>query len=166
MKKRKRDVPHQRFSLQNESWVPPFNLMADAIDLQSQTAAFKRQSKQALPTNQKPADTKSPELAILDTQSKFSNNQKFLRLMRPRGKALDHPAGPTLLEYATKGCPVDCGSDWSREQIKHAIKEGPAKSAQKPKATTACHDKAFKRVQEGHCRLIKWDDIITIYPKS
>ena len=38
-----------------------------------------------------------------------SDTQHYKGLVRPRGDVLLHPAGPTLLEYATKGCPVDCG---------------------------------------------------------
>ena len=30
-------------------------------------------------------------------------------LMWPRGPALNHPAMKLLMEYAEKGCPVDCG---------------------------------------------------------
>lgn len=44
--------------------------------------------------------------------------------MRPQGGALRHPAADNLLEYATKGCPVDCGRDWTREEIKAAILNG------------------------------------------
>ena len=54
--------------------------------------------------------------------------------MRPRGDALLHPAGPALLEYATKGCPVDCGPKSSQERIKAAIAEGPSPTAQEPEA--------------------------------
>ena len=32
---------------------------------------------------------------------------ELCRLMQPRGRALVHPAGPLLLEYARDGCPVD-----------------------------------------------------------
>ena len=131
MKKAKMDLPHQRFSLQNRSWAPTFNSITTASDLVSYAAAFKQQMKQSLPTTNPPTNKKSTEPAISDTQSKYNNNNtNFVGLMRPRDAALDHPAGPKLLEYATKGCPVDCGPDWTREQIEHAIKEGPAKSAQ------------------------------------
>ena len=58
-----------------------------------------------------------------------SDTQQYKGLMRPRGDVLLHPAGPTLLKYATKGCPVDCGPKWSRERIEKAIAEGPSKSA-------------------------------------
>ena len=107
-----------------------------------QADAFKQQVK--LPHTQKlkesAAHEKQPTLS--KAQSKYNDKQKFEGLMRPRGDALKHPAGPTLLEYATKGCPVDCGPDWSREQIEKAIKEGPSKSAQQPEAAKACREEA------------------------
>ena len=50
-------------------------------------------------------------------------------LMEPRGRALVHPAGPLLLEYAREGCPVDVGRQWSKEEIVAAAERGPHKSA-------------------------------------
>ena len=44
--------------------------------------------------------------------------------MAPSNLALHHPAGPLLEEYSTEGCPVDCGNDWSRDNIKAAINFG------------------------------------------
>ena len=51
------------------------------------------------------------------------------RLMEPRGRALAHPAGPLLLEYARQGCPVDVGRPWSKLEIMTAAERGPHKSA-------------------------------------
>ena len=50
-------------------------------------------------------------------------------LMEPRGRALVHPAGPLLLEYAREGCPVNVGRPWSKEEIVAAAERGPHKSA-------------------------------------
>ena len=41
------------------------------------------------------------------SQSKY----KFHGLMFPRHDILKHPAANTLLQYATEGCPVDCGDN-------------------------------------------------------
>ena len=50
-------------------------------------------------------------------------------LMEPRGRALAHPTGPLLLEYARQGCPVDVGRPWSKLEIMTAAERGPQKSA-------------------------------------
>ena len=60
--------------------------------------------------------------------SKFKNGT-FRGLMVPRGAALSHPAANLLLKYATKGCPADCGDDWTHEQMEAAIQRGPHPSA-------------------------------------
>ena len=106
-----------------------------------------------------PQPTKTPVAKATDTkgigdlshaQGK-SDTQQYKGLMRPRGDVLLHPAGPTLLEYATKGCPVDCGPKWSRERIKKAIAKGPSKSARDPEAARCCREEALQKVAEGHC---------------
>ena len=38
-------------------------------------------------------------------------------LMWPTGPALNHPAAPLLDYYSKHGCPVDCGPDWTVDQI-------------------------------------------------
>ena len=41
--------------------------------------------------------------------------------MCPSNLAREHPAGPLLESYATHGCPVDAGRNWTREEIGQAI---------------------------------------------
>ena len=48
--------------------------------------------------------------------------------MTPRNKALRHPAAAVLLQYATDGCPLDCGLDWTLAQMEAAIQKGPHQS--------------------------------------
>jgi hypothetical protein len=79
--------------------------------------------------------------------------------MLPRHEVLTHPAGPDLLQYATDGCPVDCGKSWSRQRIEAAIAKGAHASAKAPGAADACGAKALERVAAGSCRLINWVDI-------
>ena len=57
--------------------------------------------------------------------------------MRPPNGALHHAAADNLLRYATNGCPVDCGKDWTIEEMQAAIDIGPHKSALKPVEMTA-----------------------------
>jgi hypothetical protein len=54
--------------------------------------------------------------------------------MCPRGLALHHPAASTLLKYATGGCPVNTGRDWTIEMTEAAIERGPHVSALVPEA--------------------------------
>jgi len=86
--------------------------------------------------------------------------------MYPRHEVLDHPAGPHLLQYALEGCPVDCGDDWTLEQLEAAIRNGAHASANVPEAAAACKKEALERVKEGLCRLINWDDIKENFPKN
>jgi hypothetical protein len=86
--------------------------------------------------------------------------------MYPRHEVLDHPAGPHLLQYALEGCPVDCGDDWTLEQLEAAIRNGAHASANVPEAAAACKKEALERVNEGLCRLINWDDIKDNFPNN
>ena len=121
-----------------------------------------------------PRSLENPKLqqriSLTDSQSKYKNIHNneithtesepvYVGLMRPKGKALKHPAAAELLQYATEGCPVDCGPNWSKERIVAAIAMGPSKSAQHPEAAAVCREEALEKVKEGHCRLIDWDDI-------
>ena len=63
-------------------------------------------------------------MKLSDPQRKYNtittNNimdKPFVGLMRPRYGALEHPAAQDLLQYATEGCPVDCGKDWTLTEI-------------------------------------------------
>jgi hypothetical protein len=97
---------------------------------------------------------------LTPSQSKLQYQLNALKgLMFPRNNVLDHPAGPDLLQYALNWCPVDCGSNWSYEQLLAAITNGPHASVNMDEAATACRKEAIDRVAEGCCRLVYWDDI-------
>jgi hypothetical protein len=64
-----------------------------------------------------------------DKRQEFENG-----LMNPSGPALDHPAAPLLSDYAKYGCPVDCGPNWTREQIEEALDYGAHPTAKIPAA--------------------------------
>jgi hypothetical protein len=57
--------------------------------------------------------------------------------MYPCNEVLDHPAGPHLLQYALDGCPVNCGDDWTLEQLEAAIRNGAHASTNVPEAAEA-----------------------------
>jgi hypothetical protein len=86
--------------------------------------------------------------------------------MYPRNEVLDHLAGPELLQYALDGCPVDCGDNWTLEQLEAAILNGAHASANIPEAAEACKKEALERVKEGCCRLVNWIDIKDNFPTN
>ena len=55
--------------------------------------------------------------------------------------------GQGLLEYATVGCPVDCGVDLTEEHIMSAIKHGPHSSTMKAPALKALHIEVQEKIQ-------------------
>jgi len=92
-----------------------------------------------------------------DIQSKY---QKLSHSrMRPDPAIQSHPAYPTLLRYATEGCPVQCGEPWSREHLEEAIERGPHISATSPEAAIFLHEEAREKEKIGHARIINWEDI-------
>ena len=62
----------------------------------------------------------------------------YVGLMRPRNQDLFHPAAAEYLSYATDGCPVDCGNDWTIHQMQAAIDRGSHPSARNPIAANTC----------------------------
>lgn len=115
----------------------------------------------------------TPPMKLSDPQRKYntittknSMDKPFVGLMRPRHGALKHPAAQDLLQYATDGCPVDCGKDWTLKDIETAIAKGPSTTARSPEAAAACRAEAFQKVKEGHCRLVSWNSIKHNPPKN
>ena len=80
---------------------------------------------------------------------------KFKYLMYPRQEAKNHPSATRLLEYATVGCPVDCGPDWTRDHITKALRNGPHKSALEPDALKALHHEVQEKVKQGYAKIEK-----------
>jgi len=97
------------------------------------------------------------EDAYNTVQSKY--NKTFKGRMRPNPCIRHHPAYETLLEYATDGCPVDCGETWSRIQLEAAIDRGNHASAQDPQAAKCLREEALEKVAQGSARIVKWTDI-------
>lgn len=94
---------------------------------------------------------------LRSVQSKYPN--LLHRLMSPSGRALRHPFGSVLLDYADNGCPANTGPNWTREMLEAAVNAGPQPSARAPAAAKACREEAFQKVQEGYCKIHKWADL-------
>ena len=80
-------------------------------------------------------------------------------LMNPTGPALNHPAAPMLEDYAKYGCPVDCGPDWTREQIEAALDYGAHPTAKVPQALECLIKEAEEKEKEGFVHILRWGDI-------
>jgi hypothetical protein len=85
-------------------------------------------------------------------------------LMWPTSYALQHEAAPILASYSTKGCPVDCGKNWTATEVVEAIKYGAHPSAKAPEALKCLIAEAETKVKNGFAKIIKWKDIKTNIP--
>ena len=151
-------TPEQRFPVQTGSWLNNATpALATVIGTNSNRNTGTATGRRELPP-------------LTETQSKSKTkkkaNKNLIGLMHPKREILKHPAGEELLKYATEGCPVDCGIDWTIDQLEAAIKMGPCQSASTPAAAKACRREALERVKEGSCRLVKWNDIKHNPPKN
>jgi hypothetical protein len=66
--------------------------------------------------------------------TKFDPVTNHCNNMCPANLALHHPAAALLTEYATLGCPMETGANWTRQQLQAAIDRGPHASALLPEA--------------------------------
>ena len=85
--------------------------------------------------------------------------------MCPSGLALHHPAAASLLKYATSGCPVMPGRDWTVEEIEAAVMRGPHVSALEPEAIEQLAGELEHKVKIGQARIVNWEDIKHDPPK-
>ena len=80
-------------------------------------------------------------------------------LMHPRTYAKDHPAAAMLRDYATQGCPVDCGPDWTEDQIVALLERGPHVSAKSKAAITFLRNETKDKIKEDYAIVKRWGDI-------
>ena len=100
-----------------------------------------------------------PRVVLPEHQNRSDIAGKFNGLMWPRGDALLHSAAPMLLEYAQSGCPVDCGRQWSKDELQAAVEKGPHISALLPDAAAQLRSETLEKVKQGFCKIVKWKDI-------
>ena len=70
------------------------------------------------------------------------------------GLAVHHPASETLKRYATGGCPVKTGRNWTKEEIHAAVMRGPHESALAEKAISHFASEAKEKVASNQARLV------------
>ena len=92
---------------------------------------------------------------------------KLVRLMEPTlPYAVGHDAIPLLQSYASGGCPVDCGPDWSEEHILAMLARGPHRSAMVKAAIKQLRQETTEKIAQGYARVVRWGDIKTDIPKK
>ena len=80
-------------------------------------------------------------------------------LMCPTSQALYHEAAPMLDTYATTGCPIDCGPNWSHDKIQAALKYGAHSSVKIPQALQCLIAEPNTKVKNSFAKVLKWKDI-------
>jgi hypothetical protein len=77
------------------------------------------------------------------------------RLMSPSACVNFHPFTETLQKWE-EGVPVDCGEDWTVEQIEAAIQQGPHKSALNSEAIALIEEDVAYQVRAGYAQVVDW----------
>ena len=75
--------------------------------------------------------------------------------MRPNGPALEHPAAPLLIEFATDGPKTGIDLQHPLPVLEAAIKRGAHPSAEHQDAAKALRLETLEKVQQGFARLWK-----------
>ena len=84
----------------------------------------------------------------------------MLGLMCPQPPyATAHDTIPLLKGYAHKGCPVQCGTDWSLEHIELMLTHGPHRLALAKKAVIKIRQETKNKVAHNYARVVKWGGI-------
>ena len=87
--------------------------------------------------------------------------------MQPhRNKVKSHPARDLLNSYVDHGCPVDCGPNWSKDQLEEALKYGAHPSAQQKEALKCLIQEACDKEKEDFIKIITWGSIKNNIPKK
>jgi len=106
----------------------------------------------------------SANIPLTSTQSKYKNNVPGL--MYPSQAAAAHPAYNTLLNYARFGCPVDCGSAWTIDQLTAAANRGAHPSAKTAHAAACLRAEALEKVNQGFAKLVLWSELLKNPPPN
>ena len=87
-------------------------------------------------------------------------------LMIPQPPARAHRAGNLLDYYATHGCPVDCGEDWTTEHIEALLRRGPHQTSKSPEAVAAFRAEVATKVKNGYAKIVRYGDIKANRPRK
>ena len=95
-----------------------------------------------------------PPLELSSDQSKYP--YAFIGLVAPSRPALEHPATPMLLEFATKGCNAAIEDKWNMGLIKAALTKGAHPSALQPEPAVQLHAETLEKVEQGYMHLVNF----------
>ena len=87
-------------------------------------------------------------------------------LVVPRWRANDHPAAALLRQYASQGCPVDVGGDWTIEQLEAAVERGPHSSALVDEAIDQIQVEAREKEAQGFAKIYLWEELKKNLPRK
>ena len=85
----------------------------------------------------------------------MGRSQGKRRLMSPAACVNFHPFTETLREWE-EGVPVDCGEDWTLDQIEAAIAQGPHQSAMTPESLELITEDIAYQVRVGYAEIVEW----------
>lgn len=83
----------------------------------------------------------------------------------PAGSAMLHPAAPTPLRFATRGCPTNTGRIWLSKEIEATVARGPHKTAKTTECMEQLYHEATEKERTGQANIVLWDDIKDNLPK-
>ena len=87
-------------------------------------------------------------------------------LMWPQPIPFHHKAIPMLNLYAKNGCPVECGTNWSREHIELLLHRGPHRSSTGKDATIQLKVETDEKIKQGYARIVTWGSIKNNIPPT
>ena len=84
--------------------------------------------------------------------------------MFPSGLAVHRPAYETLKRYATEGCPVKIGRNWTKEEINAEVMRGPHESALPEEAIAHFAAKAKEKAASNQACLVCYKNFKGDFP--
>jgi hypothetical protein len=153
---------------------PGVNLEADSL-FPSAQPPHKQQTRSRSPTsvNRYPTDERDPNLWVPNKLHKERMKNAHpttqaqgeqVSLMQPQANISQRPFYPTLQQWSSVGCPVDCGPDWKWETIEEAVRRGPHKSAMDPESLLTAQEDIAYQVQAGFCQIYPWEELQRLRP--
>ena len=86
-------------------------------------------------------------VVLPENQNRSDIVGKFNGLMWSRGNVLLDSVALMLLDYAKLRCSVDCGRQWSKDELQAAAEEEPHISALLPYTVAQLHSETLEKVK-------------------
>jgi hypothetical protein len=98
---------------------------------------------------------KTQQKAAIHRDAPMGGSQGKKRLMSPATCVNFHPFMETLRDWE-EGVAVECGEDWTLEEIEAAVAQGPHQSAQTPEALELIQEDIAYQVRTGYAEILEW----------